>query len=192
MRQISHSNIISLETIYETKNCFYMVFPLFKGGNLTEYIKKSVFLQEKEASTILKVVLNCLHYLHDIGIMHRDIKSENILFKKQDFDENEIFLSDFSLAAYANKKGLTIPKCGTPGYIAPEILNAKDSQVTYDSKCDIFSAGILFYFMLTGKLPYSTNQKNQILDQNSKCDYFFKHPPFGEVSDGGNFILFFK
>ena len=79
--------------------------------------------------------------------MHRDLKPENILLRSQD-DMNNIVLADFGLAALKEEsEKLLFKRCGTPGFVAPEILFYKDGCEMYNEKCDIFSAGIIFYFM---------------------------------------------
>lgn len=162
-----------------------MVLPIFKGGNLKDLILKSTFLSEKESAKILKVLLKSLNYLHVSQIMHRDLKPDNILFKTTKCEAKDIFLADFGLACHVEKSSYSIHKCGTPGYIAPEILNVKDLSSSYDTKCDIFSLGILFYNMMTGKLPYLAKNQNELLIQNSKCDFYFKTQIFSHISDNG-------
>ena len=185
MRAICFPHIIELEAIYETDNSYYMILPLFKGGNLKERIRKSTFLSEKESAKILKVLLKSLNYLHAHQIMHRDLKPENILFKTTKFEVNDIFLADFGLAAYVGRNCHSIHRCGTPGYIAPEILYINEFSSAYDTKCDIFSLGIIFYTMVTGKLPYLAKNQEELLMQNSECNFYFNNSPFSIISDSG-------
>jgi calcium-dependent protein kinase len=84
--------------------------------------------------------------MHSKNIMHRDIKPENVmLLKKGDFSNLKIV--DFGLASYCDVDKFLFPKCGTPGYVAPEIANLTDKTTTYNKVCDIFSAGVIFYKM---------------------------------------------
>lgn len=82
--------------------------------------------------------------MHQKGIMHRDLKPENIMFKDAN-SLNNLRIVDFGLATYENVQVYPFPKCGTPGYVAPEIANLKDLTSKYDSICDMFSVGCIFY-----------------------------------------------
>ena len=75
--------------------------------------------------------------------MHRDLKPENILFRKQ--GDSEVVIVDFGLATNADLEEYLFVRCGTPGYVAPEVVNIKDLKTKYDPVCDIFSAGLIFY-----------------------------------------------
>ena len=89
--------------------------------------------------------------------MHRDLKPDNIILKKKDvpIKENLVKLVDFGLATYQDVEEYLFKRCGTPGFVAPEVINAKKGiNVKYSTKCDVFSVGIIFFFMLTGKIPY--------------------------------------
>ena len=145
MKFISHPNIISIHTVYETKSTIYMIMNLFLGGNLHEVLKKKKRLEENDAKIILLKLLSALSYLHANNIMHRDIKTENILFFKENCDYEDVCLVDFGLAQFANEKFLHY-RCGTPGNVAPEILKSKKNE-RYSCVCDIFSLGTVFYKM---------------------------------------------
>lgn len=86
------------------------------------------------------------HY-SSFGIMHRDIKPANIIFKSSN-SLDEVAIVDFGLAEYENAINCSFPKCGTPGYIAPEVANFVEEEHTfYTSKCDIFSVGVVFHIL---------------------------------------------
>jgi serine/threonine protein kinase len=96
---------------------------------------------EEDAAVLISKLLVGLVYLHSMNVMHRDIKPENLILKEEDgFD---LKLADFGLAEYVNQKQHLFKRCGTPGYVAPEILD----DMPYDTKVDIFSAGVILYIL---------------------------------------------
>lgn len=141
MRHVNHPNIIKMYEVYEGEFHVYLVLEVLKGGELFDRIIKKGHYSEKDASVVISKLLWALEYIHDRGIMHRDIKPENLILK----DENdfEIKLADFGLAEKLDKKELLFKRCGTPGYVAPEVLEDKK----YDTKCDIYSAGVILYIL---------------------------------------------
>ena len=139
---------------------------LFQGGNLKEHIKKDGILSEKKAAKLLQNVLKGLKSMHSLNIMHRDIKPENILFRSKSFsnDDTQVVLADFGLATFNNVERYIFPKCGTPGFVAPEIANIITPTCHYDLKCDLYSVGVTLYFILTGNLPYAG--KHDLIKEN--------------------------
>ena len=102
--------------------------------------------------------------MNEIGIMHRDIKPENLILKDE---ENLVLkLADFGLAEFANKSNeLIFKRCGTPGYVAPEILNDEK----YNTMVDAFSAGVIFYILLTGCSVFNGKNHEEIIIKNKNC-----------------------
>jgi len=96
--------------------------------------------------------------------MHRDIKPENLILRGD--DSIELTLVDFGLAEYIDNKNRIFSRCGTPGYVAPEVLADYD----YDGKCDVFSAGIICYIILTGCSAFSGQTYDEIIQANRNCD----------------------
>ena len=128
-----------------------MVFELFKGGNLQHYIRKQGPLKEFEAAFLFKSILEGLVYLHEKNIMHRDIKPENILFRSNNQNnKDQIVLADFGLATFSNIEEYLFLRCGTPGYVAPEVYKASHPKDHYSEKCDMFSFGVTLFESLTG------------------------------------------
>lgn len=162
MREMNNYRILKLYEIYEGENFIYCLCELYKGDNLLNAIIKKGSQPEKKGLTILLQILQGLVYLHKKTIIHRDLKPENILFKT---DENlDIGIVDLGFATFeADYKSLFV-RCGTPGYVAPEVLN----DMPYDCKSDVYSAGIIFYIILTGKLPFNGKSHSDIVYKNSK------------------------
>lgn len=150
MKKINHKNLLKLYQVYETKHSIYLVLEVLKGGELIKKIKEKSIYEEKDIAKIMKNILEALDHLHELGIMHRDLKPENLLLKSSEDNIHEVVIADFGLATFFNMSpnNILFKRCGTPGFVAPEILSYKDGQEGfYDEKCDIFSAGVIFYLL---------------------------------------------
>lgn len=170
LRKVNHQNLIHLDSVYETSNSYYLVFELLTGGNIHEYVTTKGLFAEREAAALIKSILAGVKYLHDRNIMHRDIKPDNILFKSMNFfDANQIILADFGLATSNDAMEYLHPKCGTPGFCAPEIFGISSPTDHYSLKCDLFSLGVTLYYMLTGTLPYSGSRS--LLQENRESAF---------------------
>lgn len=151
---------------------------LFSGGNLRDYIKSNGLLIEEKAAKIIKNLLKGIKFMHHLNIMHRDIKPDNVLFRTMSLcDETQVVLADFGLATFNNVERYIFPRCGTPGFVAPEIASTNDPKAHYDLKCDLYSVGVTLYFVLTGCFPYPeindlmTENRNCILDFEKSCKF---------------------
>ncbi|CAD8135671.1 unnamed protein product [Paramecium pentaurelia] len=168
LRSCDHPNIIKLYEIYESEDYIYLVMELLQGGELFDIILETPFFLESKIALIMFKIFDALEYLHTKNIMHRDIKLENILLK--DKSENfDLKIADFGLASYTESE-LLIKRCGTPGYVAPEIL---DDQ-KYNEKVDVFSAGIILYILLTGQAPFYGNSLDDVIEKNRVCQINFQ------------------
>lgn len=147
MRELNHSNIIKLIEVHETENSIYMVLELLQGGNLVDYLKQHGKFNEKEAATFMRAILRGISHMHSKNIMHRDLKPENILFRNNEITENNICIVDFGLSTFCDVDEYLFVRCGTPGFVAPEVINLKDLTKKYDKICDIFSVGVIFHVL---------------------------------------------
>jgi serine/threonine protein kinase len=148
MRRLNQENLVKLHECHETQNSLYFVLDLVKGGELLGRLKTKQ-LNAVDLQILMYNLMKALAHIHSKKCMHRDLKPENLLLKDKDKD-HDIVVADFGLAAFLNDD-IIFKRCGTPGFVAPEILLYKDGEPIYDSKCDVFSAGVIFYMLLTGK-----------------------------------------
>lgn len=145
---LHHPNIVRYHETYETKDTIYIVCEFLKDGQLFDYILENKFLDEVEASFIMKQLLDTVKYLHNSSIIHRDLKPENILIEKEErIGKNfsklvKCKLIDFGFACYISDEKKMQELVGTPNYVAPEVYLGK-----YDEKSDVFSLGVILYFM---------------------------------------------
>ncbi|XP_031220221.1 hormonally up-regulated neu tumor-associated kinase isoform X2 [Mastomys coucha] len=149
-QMIRHPNITQLLDILETENSYYLVMELCPGGNLMHKIYEKKRLDEAEARRYIRQLISAVEHLHRAGVVHRDLKIENLLLD----EDNNIKLIDFGLSNCAGILGYSDPfstQCGSPAYAAPELLARKK----YGPKIDVWSIGVNMYAMLTGTLPFT-------------------------------------
>ncbi|CAD8101652.1 unnamed protein product [Paramecium primaurelia] len=166
MNDLSHPNIIKLHRVFETNRHINMVLQLVEGGELLKNQRYSI----RDARIIFKQLAECVDYMHQKGVMHRDLKPSNILCKTNSLD---IVLADFGLATYIKAKSHIYYRCGTTGYVAPEILQFKEGNKMYSEKCDIFSLGVILYQLVYNQHPFKDVQKEKMLKNNLYVEYKF-------------------
>lgn len=166
MRLVRHPNIIHLYEVMATKTKIYFVLEYAKGGELFDKVAKGR-LKEDVAWKYFYQLINAVDFCHSRGVYHRDIKPENLLL-----DENEnLKVSDFGLSALTESKrqdGLLHTTCGTPAYVAPEVINRKG----YDgAKADIWSCGVVLFVLLAGYLPFHDSNLMEMYRKIGRADY---------------------
>ena len=109
--------------------------------------------------------------MHNKGIMHRDLKPENILLRSR--ASLECVIADFGLAEFSQAQEYLFVRCGTPGYVAPEVINIRDMNTKYDPICDIFSLGLIFHLLLLGRNAFPGTTYNDVLKQNRAASINF-------------------
>jgi calcium-dependent protein kinase len=183
LRELNHPNVIKFFEIHETQNSLYLVMEVLEGGEIFDLADGK--LSPEDAYEITKSLLNGLEYLDSKGIIHRDLKPDNIIlkFKNKCLKENVIKIVDFGLSSFIDVEEYLFKRCGTPGFVAPEVINADktDPNLKFSSKCDVFSVGIIFYFMLTGKIPYDGESFHDVLANNKKASIDFKLPYLNKI-----------
>lgn len=155
-------NSVQLKWIFENQYAMIGVGTIMYGGNLREYIKHNK-LSEWDFTYITQSLLKTLLQFKKINLMHRDIKLDNIILRKQQ-DIRDPVICDFGLAEYYHpKQQYLFRKCGTPGYAAPEMLSGRK----YDFKVDVYSVGcVLFRLAMNGKSPFKGDTEDQLYEYN--------------------------
>ncbi|CAG9336006.1 unnamed protein product [Blepharisma stoltei] len=184
MRKIKHPRIITLHYVYETEEAFHLVMDYVRGGELQRRLKMGKY-PEHIAAAFMRNLLDVIDFLHNNGIVHRDIKPENILVLSGD-NYTEFKLCDFGLSALLKQTEDLSLRCGSPGFVAPEILRRQ----RYSTKVDLFSAGVICYIMLTGKYPFTGSSPNEILLKNRECRIDFDLEEWNNISKlGRDFVM---
>ncbi|CAD8208038.1 unnamed protein product [Paramecium octaurelia] len=165
MRKLNYKGLIKMHEVFEDDSHVLLVQDYLQGGELQQYIKRNQKCSEQIVASILATLLDSLDYLHKQNILHRDLKPENMILRKSGVLE-DVVIADFGLADFYNPLGnYMFQRCGTPGFVAPEILQDK----LYDTKVDIFSVGCLMFLLISGKSPFKGTTYNEVVMRNFHC-----------------------
>ncbi|KAE8777479.1 CBL-interacting protein kinase 26 [Hordeum vulgare] len=178
MRLVRHPNVLKLFEVMASKSKIYFVLEYAKGGELFNKITKGK-LSEDAARKYFHQLISAVDYCHSRGVYHRDLKPENLLL-----DENEnLKVSDFGLSALAEstrQDGLLHTTCGTPAYVAPEVLSRRG----YDgAKADIWSCGVILFVLVAGFLPFHDTNLIEMYRKISRAEYRCPRPFSVELKD---------
>lgn len=169
-------NIINIFEIFITPNYVDIIMEYCAGGSLRKVfnsmLKRCQSFSEYQASQIIRQVLCAVNYAHKNGIVHRDIKMENIMFIDDNSENLNLKLIDFGLSINLNKVGTKMnDRVGTLLYVSPEVLEGN-----YNEKCDIWSCGVMLYAMILGIFPFDLRNefdKEKIMERIKKFEYSF-------------------
>lgn len=155
--ELDHPNVVRFYRSFQDEKAFHIVMEYCSGGDLKTMMSKKQNLTEKEVASIMGQAFSAVKYLHDKGIIHRDIKVENFLFKDESPD-SEIKLIDFGLACFSDPNKPQTICVGTPLCVAPEVL-----KKYYDYRCDIWSLGVMMYTLIYGHPPFNAETMPQLI-----------------------------
>ncbi|XP_067928590.1 phosphorylase b kinase gamma catalytic chain, liver/testis isoform-like [Watersipora subatra] len=175
-----HPYIITLHEAFETPAFLFLVFELCPNGELFDLLTQKVRLSEKRARVIMRQLLESIAFLHSKGIMHRDIKCENILLS----DSCDIRLSDFGFATVYDKNVIYKELLGTPGYLSPEMLkaNSYENQPSYGLAIDMWACGVVLYTLIAGSPPFYNRKTIYMLRDIMNGKYTFSGAEWEDVS----------
>ncbi|XP_003459236.1 serine/threonine-protein kinase DCLK2 isoform X1 [Oreochromis niloticus] len=178
LRRVRHPSIIQLIEVDETPTQLFLVMELVKGGDLFDAITSSTKYSERDASAMVFNLAGAIKYLHRMNIVHRDIKPENLLVCEYPDGTKSLKLGDFGLATVVEGPLYTV--CGTPTYVAPEII----AETGYGLKVDIWAAGVITYILLCGFPPFRSenNVQEELFDQILRGKLEFPSPDWDTIS----------
>lgn len=195
LMSLSHDNVIYLKEYFEESGRVYIIMEYLGGGELLDALLSKekthdgleAHYSEQDARMIFKQIIAGVKYMHDKGIVHRDLKLENLLLSKRG-DIRSIKIADFGLAKkYAQAALSTI--CGTPQYVAPEIIRGGSTPYTYDSQCDLWSCGIILFILLGGYPPFYDDSEPKLFRKIRAGKYNMDDPVWDIVSDDAKDLI---
>ncbi|KAI5156343.1 Calcium/Calmodulin-Dependent Protein Kinase Type 1G [Manis pentadactyla] len=176
LKRIKHENIVTLEDICESSTHCYLVMQLVSGGELFDWILERGVYTEKDASLVIQQVLLAMKYLHENGIVHRDLKPENLLYLTPE-ENSKIMITDFGLSKM-EQSGVKFTACGTPGYVAPEVL----AQKPHSKAVDCWSIGVITYILLCGYPPFYEETESKLFEKIKEGYYEVDSPFWDDIS----------
>jgi len=177
MQNLDHKHIVKLIDFFEEEDQYYLVIDLLRGGDVFDRIIDIEQYTEKDARDLAKVLLKAIQYLHEKGIAHRDLKPQNLLLSSAE-DDSDIRIADFGHACRVHAPQSITTRCGTPTYVAPEVLK----NIPYDESCDLWSIGIILYIMLCGYPPFMEDTQAELFMKIRSGDYEFLSSDWDHVS----------
>jgi len=182
MKKVQHANVLQLKAVYETDDVIALVMELVTGGELFYKIVEKGNYSEKDAANIVRQMITGVAYLHENGICHRDLKPENLLCSGDSNPEYQPFrvvIADFGLSKVFDGGEQLETSCGTPDYVAPEVITAEGS---YDKSVDMWSVGVITYVLLCGFSPFLSSTQTGLFEKIIKVEYDFPDPEWTNIS----------
>ncbi|XP_005298225.2 serine/threonine-protein kinase ULK2 isoform X3 [Chrysemys picta bellii] len=163
LKELQHENIVALYDVQEMSNSVFLVMEYCNGGDLADYLQAKGTLSEDTIRVFLRQIAAAMRILHSKGIIHRDLKPQNILLsyasrRKSSVSGIRIKIADFGFARYLHSNMMAATLCGSPMYMAPEVIMSQH----YDAKADLWSIGTVIYQCLVGKPPFQANSPQDL------------------------------
>ncbi|XP_058857564.1 serine/threonine-protein kinase ULK2-like isoform X1 [Acipenser ruthenus] len=163
LKELQHENIVALYDVQETPNSVFLVMEYCNGGDLADYLQAKGTLREDTLRVFLQHIAAAMRVLNSKGIIHRDLKPQNILLsyvgrKKAGLNGIRIKIADFGFARYLQNNMMAATLCGSPMYMAPEVIMSQN----YDARADLWSIGTVIYQCLVGKPPFQANSPQDL------------------------------
>ncbi|XP_052125564.1 serine/threonine-protein kinase GA29083 isoform X2 [Frankliniella occidentalis] len=185
LRKVRHPNIVRLFAEHDEPEQLYLVMELVKGGDLFDAIATATKFNEWDSSIMIRNLASALCYLHSLSIVHRDIKPENLLVEVDGHGVHTLKVGDFGLAQKVTEPLFSV--CGTPTYVAPEIL----AETGYGLKIDVWAAGVILYILLCGFPPFvsTTNDQEELFTRILAARFAFTSPYWDDISDSAKDLV---
>ncbi|EWM20832.1 myosin light chain kinase [Nannochloropsis gaditana] len=173
---LKHPNVIRFHDVLEDERHYYLVTEYMAGGELFDRITQKSTYTEKEARDLFKVLVSAIEYMHSMDVVHRDLKPENLLLADET-DDVQIKIADFGYAVRVNRNTLR-SQCGTPCYVAPEILRREP----YGKPVDMWSIGVIIFILLAGYAPFYDEDHRRLFNKIKKAKFQFEEDTWENIS----------
>lgn len=184
LKLLTHPHINKLHDVYDEQSFYYLVLEKMDGGELFDRIVAKAYYNEKEARDTCKILFEAMGYCHDKHIAHRDLKPENLLLMNKQSD-SDIKIADFGFAKFSSNEACLTTQCGTPGYVAPEILEG----VPYGTKCDMWSLGVIVFIILGGYPPFIEENQRELFRKIRRGQYEFHDEYWAPISQDAKDLI---
>ncbi|NXF43035.1 CAMKV protein, partial [Oceanites oceanicus] len=186
LKMVKHPNILQLVDVYITRKEYFIFLELATGREVFDWILDQGYYSERDTSNVIRQVLEAVAYLHSLKIVHRNLKLENLVYYNR-LKNSKIVISDFHLAKLEN--GLIKEPCGTPEYLAPEVVGRQ----RYGRPVDCWAIGVIMYILLSGNPPFYEEADEEDYENHDKNlfrkilagDYEFDPPYWDDISQAG-------
>ncbi|KAG8374020.1 hypothetical protein BUALT_Bualt11G0087500 [Buddleja alternifolia] len=178
-----HPNVISIVGAYEDAVAVHVVMELCAGGELFDRIIQRGHYTERKAAELARLIVGVVEACHSLGVMHRDLKPENFLFVNEQ-EESPLKTIDFGLSVFFRPGETFTDVVGSPYYVAPEVLKKR-----YGQECDVWSAGVIIYILLSGVPPFWDETEQGIFEQVLKGELDFVSEPWPSISDSAKDLV---
>ncbi|XP_050379584.1 calcium-dependent protein kinase 20 [Argentina anserina] len=178
-----HPNVIQIVGAHEDAVAVHVVMELCAGGELFDRIIQRGHYSERKAAQLAKIIVGVVEACHSLGVMHRDLKPENFLFVNQE-EEAPLKTIDFGLSVFFRPGETFTDVVGSPYYVAPEVL-----RKNYGQACDVWSAGVIIYILLSGVPPFWDETEQGIFEQVLKGELDFISEPWPNISESAKDLV---
>ncbi|XP_035243078.1 caM kinase-like vesicle-associated, like isoform X2 [Anguilla anguilla] len=183
LKMVNHPNILQLIDTFETRKEYYIIQELATGGDVFDWILDQGSYTERDASNVIRQVLEAVAYLHSLNIVHRNLKLENLMYYTEN-NHNKVVLRDFYLSKFEN--GSITEPCGTPEYLAPEVV----ARHRYGRPVDCWAVGVIMYILLSGNPPFYDETEEENTDLHNRIifcrivagEFEFDSPYWDDIS----------
>ncbi|KAG0203742.1 hypothetical protein BGX28_004090 [Mortierella sp. GBA30] len=178
LSKVRHANCVSLLEMFETEDAVYLVTDLAAGGELFEQLLKKGYYTEGDAARLVREILLGVEYLHSMEVVHRDLKPENLLFHDKT-ENSRLMITDFGLSkVLTSGNDVLMTACGTPGYVAPEVLE----EIGHGKPVDMWSVGVIAYTLLCGYTPFWGEDQPSLFENIISGEYQYEEDYWKDIS----------
>jgi serine/threonine protein kinase len=181
---LKHPNIIEIKELFEDDDYFYLVMERMRGGDVFDKLIQIKKFNEADAKQLVRTLLIATEFFHSQNVAHRDLKPQNLLLKSN-HNTHDIVISDFGFSCRVHKPMSLTTRCGTPSYVAPEVLK----NAPYDQSVDMWSIGVIIYVLLCGYPPFADSNQSELFRRIRMSNWKFRGEEWENISDDAKDLI---